>query len=320
MMHVPLADLTGRLVATGVTLAVALALAVVGGQIATRRAADGGAGFQLRRTIRSLAVIAALVALGFVWHVFGTRGGVFLGLLAAGFAFAMQEVVGAVAGWFNILSGGIYRVGDVVEIGGVRGTVIDLTPLRTKLLELGAAPNEVPPSATSQSWVQGRQATGRIVSISNKATFENPVFNFSSIFEYLWDELTLPISYRSDWREAERIMLEEAKEVSHGEGAREAVEEMTRRYPVARVELEPRVFVRATDNWMELSARFVVGVQEARRVKDEMTRRITDRFAEAGIQISSATSEIQFRPMDDAPPLDVTSGSDTFSSPDAGKD
>jgi small-conductance mechanosensitive channel len=300
-----LADLTGRLTATGIAVAVALAVALVAGRVAVRRAADRAAGFQLRRTIRSLVVLAGLVALGFVWHVFGTRGGIFLGLLAAGFAFAMQEVVGAIAGWFNILSGGIYRVGDVVEVGGVRGAVIDLTPLRTKLLEFGAAPNEVPPNATSVSWVQGRQATGRIVSISNKATFENPVFNFSTVFEYLWDELTLPISYRSDWRAAERIMLEEAQAVSAAEGAREALEQMTRQYPVARVELEPRVFVRATDNWMELSARFVVGVQEARRVKDEMTRRITDRFAEEGIQISSTTTEIQLRPMDDAPPLEV---------------
>ncbi len=62
--------------------------------------------------------------------------------------------------------------------------------------------------------------------------------------------------------------------------------------PVPRAELEPRVFTRATDNWMELSARFVVPVRTARIVKDEMTRRIRNRLAEAGITISSETLEV----------------------------
>ena len=38
------------------------------------------------------------------------------------------------AGWFNILSGGIFRVGDRIQMGGVRGDVIDITPLRTKVM------------------------------------------------------------------------------------------------------------------------------------------------------------------------------------------
>src|SRR5205823_2411437 len=83
---------------------------------------------------------------------------------AAGIAFAMQEVIGAIAGWFNITSGRIYRIGDRVELGGVRGDVIDVTLLRTKMLEIGSAEDD-------KSWVKGRQHTGRIVAVSNKAAF-----------------------------------------------------------------------------------------------------------------------------------------------------
>jgi hypothetical protein len=67
---------------------------------------------------------------------------------------------------------------------------------------------------------------------------------------------------------------------------------MARRYPVPRTELEPRVFVRSTDDWIELSARFVVPVRAARVVKDELTRRVTDRQTEAGIPIASKTLRI----------------------------
>jgi small-conductance mechanosensitive channel len=229
-----------------------------------------------------------VVALGVLWRAFAGRVGVVLGLATAGLAFAMQEVVGAIAGWFNIVSGRIFRVGDRIQMGGVRGDVIDITPLRTKVMEIGS-------SVGDGSWVAGRQYTGRIVAISNKATFTEPVFNYSAAFEFIWEELTVPVAYREDWRAAERILAEEASRVSDSEGARGAIEHMARRYPVPRAEIEPRVYARATDNYMELSARFVVPVRTARTAKDAMTRRVMERLAGAGIDVASVTQEVTLR-------------------------
>ena len=56
--------------------------------------------------------------------------------------------------------------------------------------------------------------------------------------------------------------------------------------------MEPRVFVRATDNWVELPARFVVPVRNACAVKDEMTRRVLGRFTEESITVASATQDV----------------------------
>jgi hypothetical protein len=67
---------------------------------------------------------------------------------------------------------------------------------------------------------------------------------------------------------------------------------MTRRYPIERADVEPNVYLRATDNWAELSARFVVPVRTARRAKDALTRRVLDRLYQEGIPIASETSEV----------------------------
>ncbi len=170
-------------------------------------------------------------------------------------------------------------------MGGVRGDVLDLSPLRTKILEIGSAQQD-------QSWIRGRQYTGRVVSVSNKAVFSEPVFNSSAAFNYLWEELSIPVPYADDWRRAEQILREEAERASSSADARRAMEEVRRRYPVGRAEVEPRVFVRATDNWVELSARLVVPVRTARQAKDEMTRRVLDRFTEESISVASATQDI----------------------------
>jgi small-conductance mechanosensitive channel len=279
----------GRAVSSAALVVAGLLVAPVLARLVARRADDPITRYHLRKATRYAVAVVVLIALAVIWRPFAGRIGVVLGLTAAGVAFAMQEVIGAVAGWFNILSGRIFRVGDRIEMGGVRGDVIDITPLRTKILEIGSASDET-------AWVRGRQPTGRIVAVSNKATFTQPVFNFSSSFDFLWEELVVPVPHDADWRRAEAILQEEAEAVSASEGARHAMDDLARRYPVPRAELEPRVFVRATDDWMELAARFVVPVRMARVVKDEVTRRVHDRLEAAGIRIASRTVEATVRP------------------------
>ena len=278
-------DTVARLIATAVVVVATAVLLGLAGRFAGWWLDDPYARFHARKLARYGIFLAALVAVAIVWRSLAGNVGVILGFAAAGIAFAMQEVIGAIAGWFNITSGRIYRVGDRIELGGVRGDVIDITLLRTKMLEIGSAEDD-------KSWVKGRQHTGRIVAVSNKSTFTSPVYNFSAIFEFIWEELTVPITYSSDWHEAERIITEEAVRASASEGARAAIGAMERRYPIPHAEVEPRVFVRATDNWMELSARFVVPVRQARTAKDAMIRRIRERLDEAGVEIASETEDV----------------------------
>lgn len=285
---------SGRLVTTIAIVAVALLLSFVLAPLLVRPVGDPYARYSARKVVRWTITVVAVVALGVIWRPFAGQLGVVLGFTAAGIAFAMQEVIGAIAGWVNIVSGRVFGVGDRIRMGGAHGDVIDLTPLRTKILEIG-----VPPGSDGDgdpgAWVRGRQYTGRIVAVSNKASFTEPVFNYSAVFEFLWEELTLPIPHDADWHTAESIMLDEAVRASSSAGAQRAMRSMTRRYPVPATEVEPRVFLRATDNWMELSARFVVPVRTARSVKDELTRRVQQRLEESGIPIASQTLDVSTR-------------------------
>jgi small-conductance mechanosensitive channel len=279
-------SVAGRLVTSAVVLACGVLLAVVGGRLAAARMADGHGRYYARKVVRFVVGVLVVIALAIVWRAFAGRVGVVLGLATAGLAFAMQEVIGALAGWFNIVAGRIFRVGDRIQMAGVRGDVLDITPLRTKVLEIGAGTDD------EDTWVRGRQLTGRVVAISNKATFTEPVFNYSAVFDFIWEELTVPVAHGADWRAAERILEEEAQRVSTAEGARRTIDEMARSYPVPRAEVEPRVFARATDDYLELSARFVVPVRTARSTKDGLTRRVLERLSDAGISVASTTEEV----------------------------
>jgi small-conductance mechanosensitive channel len=137
--------------------------------------------------------------------------------------------------------------------------------------------------------------TGRIVSISNKAVFSEPVFNSTAVLDHLWEELTIPVPYRQDWRRVEQILQEEAEQASSSADARRAIRQTRQRYPVADAEARPRVFVRVTDEWVELTARFVVPVREARLVKDQVARNVLARLSAAGIELARNTRDFTFR-------------------------
>lgn len=286
-------SVTGRFATTGAIILVAVALSALISWVLTRTETDPYSRYYKNKITRYVFTFISIIAIGVTWRAFAGQAGVVLGLLAAGVAFAMQEVIGALAGWFNIMSGRIFRVGDRIDMAGVRGDVIDITPLRTKILEMGGATSGGTESDTT-SWVKGRQYTGRIVSVSNKATFTEPLYNYSSVFDFIWEELTFPVPYDNDWREAEKILLREIQRTQSQE-AEAAMDYMQARYPIPRTEIEPRVFVRATDNWMEISGRFLLPVRSARGIKDQVTRRVIDEFDRRGITVASQTIDVTVR-------------------------
>jgi small-conductance mechanosensitive channel len=287
------ATTAGRWLTTAAVVALAVLAELLIARVVVRRQKEPYARYYARKFVRYGTVAAALIWLTLYWRPFAGQVVAILGFAAAGLTFALQEVIGALAGWFNILSGRIFRVGDRIQMGGVRGDVIDITPLRTKIMEMGS-------DIENDTWVRGRQYTGRIVTVSNKTTFTQPVFNYSAVFEYIWEELTVPVSHRGNWQEAERILREEIERASASAEAQRAMRVMAARYPVARADVEPRVFVRTTENWNELSARFVVPVRAARRVKDEVTRRVLERMQAAGIEVASQTFDLTVRTVEDS--------------------
>src|SRR6185503_653133 len=127
-------------------------------------------------------------------------------VLSAGLAFALQKVVTSFAGYFVILRGNTFNVGDRIKMGSVRGDVISLNFIQTVIMEMGQPPSEQ--QEDPGMWVHSRQYSGRIVTVSNAQIFEEPVYNYSRDFPYIWEEMHLPISFRDDRNKAEQIILE----------------------------------------------------------------------------------------------------------------
>ena len=231
---------------------------------------------------RNTIYAACGVVVLFIWLGTGSNFTVAMGILGAGIAFASQEVIGSFAGYVNIVTGNLYHIGDRVRIGDVTGDVLDISILRTTVMEIG-------------EWVQADQYTGRIVTVANRVVFSDPVFNYTQCWQYLWDEIMIPVTYKSDWQRAGEIMLEHARKyTSHfHEQAETQLAEMMKVYPVQVTTVEPTLYIIMTDNWIEITLRYVVEPRERRQVKGQLHHELLQHFqSEPTITVASATFEI----------------------------
>ena len=248
--------------------------------------------FWVRQGISALLSILILITILSIWFNSPDRLTTFMGLVTAGVAFALQTPITAIAGYLVILRGKTFGVGDRITMGGVRGDVIALGFIQTTIMEMGQPPDVQ--SDDPGMWVQARQYTGRIVTISNSKIFDEPVYNYTREFPYIWEEMRLPVSYKDDRGRAEQILLQAAQRhtVQVRDLSKEVLDELGRRYFLPPSDLEPKVYWRLTDNWLEMTVRFIAPAHGVRDLKSAMSREIIQALDEAKIGIASSTYDV----------------------------
>ena len=201
------------------------------------------------------------------------------GVAGAGIAFALQEVIASFAGWLAIMFGDFYKSGDRVQLGGVKGDVMDIGVLRTTIMETG-------------QWIDGDLYNGRIVLIANSFVFKEPVFNYSGDFPFLWDEIKIPIQYGSNYDKTKEI-LENVGIETAGDLTIQSKEKWTRmqsKYRLEDAQTEPMVSLIANDNWVEYTLRYIVNYKKRRATKTELFTKILKRVEATNGEIKFASA------------------------------
>jgi len=209
--------------------------------------------------------------------------GVALGMVGAGIAFALQEVIMSIAGWLNIITAGTISIGQRVKIGNIKGDVIDIGVFSTTLMEVG-------------EWVDGDLYNGRIAIITNSFVFNEEVHNYSGEYPFLWDEVYIPIRLESDYKEAREVFTKILTEVC-GEYAEKSQVQWTRltnKYRVEEAQVSPMVTLRFDQNWITFTLRYVVDYKQRRSTKDIIYARILEAIKEqkGRIRIASSAMEV----------------------------
>jgi small-conductance mechanosensitive channel len=238
--------------------------------------------YSLNKTSSILSLISYALALLMIWIAETQYVLLSLGLIGAAIAFALQDIFKNFAGGIMIFLNGIYRVGDRIEINQKFGDVIDIGILYTTLME-------------TREWVSGDQVTGRLTTVPNGGVLNGTVQNYTRDFDFIWDELTIPITYDSDWTEANIKILEilkiETKEIN--EKAEKIMNGLEGKYYFQKRSIEPSIFMTLTDNWISFGIRYVTEVRNRRVLHDQLSRLILSELSKSDrIKIASTTINI----------------------------
>lgn len=232
-------------------------------------------------------VIGALLLLEIWLETIGNLG-TFLGLLTAGLAIALKDLVSNLAGWLFILARQPFSVGDRIQIGEHRGDVVDLRVFQFTLLEIG-------------NWVHADQSTGRIIHVPNAYVFTHPVANDTAEFEYVWHELPVLVTFESNWREAKELLqslLDEHMREVAAEAA-QALRRGSRRFLISYRKFSPKVYTSVEDSGVLLTLRFLAPVRARRGIGEALWEAILDAFQEADdIDLAYPTQRVYLNPVE----------------------
>ena len=260
-------DLMLRLVLLAVVLGVVLGFFEIWRRAIYRYIAEPRRRYQflLLRRIVLWIVIAIVIGLAFASEIGAVT--TFAGLLTAGIAVALQNVILSVAGYFFLVGKYGVRVGDRVQVSGVTGDVVDIGLVRLHLMEVtgGATP----------------RPTGRVVVFSNAVVFQANAGLFKQIpgTSFLWHEITLTLGPETDYRAAEKRLLEAVNHV-YGD-YREKMElqrrSMERALNTAGIrEFAPESHLHITAGGLEVVIRYPVELSTAAEIDDRVTRALIE--------------------------------------------
>ncbi|MBO5477359.1 MAG: mechanosensitive ion channel [Clostridia bacterium] len=183
---------------------------------------------------------------------------------------------------FNFFSGiyirtsKIFSLEDRIEVGDLRGDVVNINKTSFDLLEIGDR-------------VNGEQSTGRIVHVPNSIVFTHPVKNYVKAFKYIWDEIKISIPLDADVYKTKKELYKIIKKNSIVRNIpnkmESEVKDASADYRIYFNNLEPIIYVEVVDSHIELYLRFLVHPKKKRNVENSIWLDIIKAYKEGIIEL-----------------------------------
>ena len=224
--------------------------------------------YRWRKTSLYIVFSIGFILVGRIWFEgFGSIA-TYLGLLSAGLAIALNQPVANLAGWAFIIWRKPFTVGDRIEINHITGDVIDIRIFQFTMMEIG-------------NWVDADQSTGRIVHVPNGKIFNEWLANYSVGFAYIWNEVSVLVTFESNWRKAKEILgkIVIARAEHRSEGAEEQIRETSKRFLIFNDTLEPSVYTSVRESGVLITIRYLCAPRKRRITEHEIWEDVLTEFA-----------------------------------------
>ncbi len=235
-------------------------------RIIHKRVDDTKRYYYFKRTFTYIHVIVLIALLAIIWGGINmTLLGTYLGLVSAGLAIALKDLIINIAAWFFIIIKKPFSVGDRIEIDKQAGDVIDQRLFQFTIMEIG-------------NWVSNDQSTGRMVHLPNSTIFNSPLANYSSGFEYIWNEIDILLTFESNYKKAKPVFLKiaETHSLHLTDSVTKDIKNASKKYMIFYNILTPIVYTDVKENGIMLSIRYLCEPHNRRNTIEKIWEEVLD--------------------------------------------
>ena len=182
-----------------------------------------------------------------------------ISFISAAMTIALKEIIVNFFAGIYIKIKKPFQVEDRIEIADIEGDVVNINIMNFELLEINNKNS-------------GEQSTGIIINIPNSFVFSNPVKNYVKAIKYIWSEIQIKIDIDSDLKKTKGIIY---RILNKNDTIRNIPIKMRRQimsassdYRIYYNKLEPIIYTKIVDNYVELSIRFLMHPKKLRNVED----------------------------------------------------
>ncbi len=261
-------NIQGRIFSSLLIIVILWALRWVVLQFVWRRTDDAQTRYRWQKTTAYGSVIFGLLLVIRVWFAGIQSLATLLGLVTAGLAIALQDLVKSMAGWAFVLWRRPFAVGDRIQVGNMKGDVIDIRLFKFTLMEIG-------------NWVGAEQSTGRVIHLPNSLIISETIANYSKGFDFIWNEIAVLVTFESNWQKAKQLLhaIGEKHAAPLNQQAEKRIREASKRYLIFYSALTPTVYTSVKDSGILLTIRYLIDPRKRRNSENIIWEDILETFA-----------------------------------------
>ena len=256
--------------------------------VVDRRVDDRAIVYRWGKASGNATFVIGVLSLVQVWFTAIPSLGTFLGLVSAGLAIALKDLVTDLAGWAFIVWRKPFELGDRIHLGEHAGDVVDIRVFAFTIMEIG-------------NWVAADQSTGRMIHMPNGKIFTEPLANYTAGFPFLWNELPVLLTFESDWKKAKALLQEIVTEETEGVGqeAERTLKRTSKRFLIHYTRFTPTVYTSVRDSGVLLTIRYLCNPRQRRGTAQAIWERILEELhGHDDIDFAYPTQRVYLNPVE----------------------
>lgn len=218
------------------------------------------------------AIFLVIFVLSYYYGSWGEFGFI-AGLLTVALGWALQKPITGVFAWLIIVMRRPIRIEDRVIISGVKGDITDITLTHIYLNEVGGT-------------VEGEELSNRTVMLPTSIIFEQEIINYTSVDDYILDEINVSVTYESDLDSAEKILISSVEEI---------MKSVWKKFP-KKIEKKPHIRLDFLDSGVKAVVRYVTIAKNRNQISTDIRRLIHKKIVSSeNVEFAYPHSEVLFR-------------------------